>query len=298
MRISTNQQYSSIKNQILDAQSRMDLYQRRVSSGVRVERPSDDPFATLGIMALSSARAKTEMHKGTAEAAAAKFSLAESRLGDMSDVMNDAKRIVLQGANGATTQEARMALAREIQSLQDKFLVAANGQDANNHYLFSGYKVTTKPFAPDNSITGNYVLYYGDAGTQNVEVGPGLFLPANMLIDDQVIEAYNTLEDAKQRLEAGDASGLSGITLDRLDKVAEQVRALRGEAGVSIKQFQEAAAMADRRTDELTTQISDRRDADLVETIVELQKAQNAYQASLSAISVVNQVSLLDYIRG
>jgi len=297
VRISTSQQFASLKQQIMDAQERVDLYQTRMSTGIRVSKPSDDPFAALGILTLSSAKSKSDQHQSTATAASNNLKMAEARLGEMTDVMQQAKTIVIQGANGATDQQGRIALAAQIDALQQRLVQSANGQDGSGHYLFAGYKVTTKPFVPDSSVVNNYIRYDGDQGKQIVEAGPGTLLQSNMLIDQQVTDAYNALEDAKQRLQAGDASGLSGVTLQKIDDAAANLLNTRGEAGVMIQQFDDAAAAATRRSDEFTKQISDKQDADLIDTVTNLQRAQTAYQASLAALTVANGLTLLDYLK-
>lgn len=277
----------------------MESLQRRMATGLRVERPSDDPFATLGIMALSSARSLTFQHKETSDSVASNLRLAEARVGEMDDAMKEAKRIAIQGANATTSQEGRSALARQVASLQERLLQSANARDGNGKFMFSGFRVTTMPFEVNNSTPPPpYLIHNGDAGRQMVEVGPGTSLQANTLLDAQVMQAYEALEDTRRRLEAGDASGLSGVSLEKIDLAAQEVRTLRGEIGVRIRRFEDASVTAERRSDEFTRQISDRQDADLIETIVDLQKAQMAYQASLAAIASANNLSLLEYIRG
>lgn len=52
MRISTNQFYQSGLNNILDQQSNLNITQDKISTGLKVTKPSDDPVATITIINL------------------------------------------------------------------------------------------------------------------------------------------------------------------------------------------------------------------------------------------------------
>ncbi|MCL6624566.1 MAG: hypothetical protein K6T17_08130, partial [Fimbriimonadales bacterium] len=111
-----------------------------------------------------------------------------------------------------------------------------------------------------------------------------------------VLSAYDALEDAAQRLEANDVRGLSGSTLQLLDQALGQINVKRGAIGALIQQFDSAAESALRRIDHFTEQISNREDADITETVVQYQQAQNAYQAVLAAFRGTSSLSLLDFL--
>lgn len=271
--------------------------QLRLASGKRLVHPSDDPLAAVGVLVFRAARSLAEQHQKTAEAAQANLRMAESALGDMGEILKRANEMVVRGATATTDAEARAVMARQIRTMQDRFISHANSPDFHGNYLFAGFEVQTKPFAK-NTAAPPPLVYQGDGGKQVVEVGPGLLLQSNMLVDEAVIAAYEALEDAAVRLEANDASGLSGVTLTLIKDASAQLLAIRGDAGARTIQFEEAAAAALRRYDQFTEQISVREDADMTETIVQLQQAQIAYQAALMAFQGATGLSLLNFLRG
>jgi flagellar hook-associated protein 3 FlgL len=173
----------------------------------------------------------------------------------------------------------------------------ANAQDGAGNYLFSGFRSKTKPFERDSVSLPPTVTYNGDANVQLVEVGPGLSLPANFVVSAEIKAAYDALEDLASRLTAGDASGISGVSLELIEQSSRDVRKLLGEAGGRIQEFAAAADTAVRRSDEFTRQISDREDADMAKVVVDLQSAETAYQSALAAFSSMTGMSLLDFLR-
>lgn len=296
MRISSFQKFELLQRSMASAEGRLVSAQSTLASGKKLVRPSDDPFGAHAVLLFRASKSLTDQHRKAAQAGAANLRMAESALGEIGELMKRAKVLTVQGATATVDQAGRQAIVEQIRSLKSRVVELANSKDAGGHYLFGGFRVEKMPFVV--SPNPPYLEYQGDQGVQYVEVGPGLTLPKNILADEQVIDAYAALEDAEQRLLAGDISGLSGVTLGMIDEAVSQVQLLRAEAGSRVNQFEWAESQAAKRSDEFARQISDREDADLAQTIVEMQTAQTAYQAALAAFSSTAGLSLLDYIRG
>lgn len=295
MRISTSQKYNDLSARIQANEVAMARISARLASGKKVEKPSDDPFAAVGILTFRAAKTVSDQHASTANSVIGKLKLAENALSEIHESLKQTRKIALQGANDSLDPAGRDALVKELRQLQTSLLRNANVQDANGNYLFAGFKTSTKPF--EVSANPPRILeYHGDSNKQLVEVGPATMLPANMIVDKTIISAFAAIEDAVTRLESADTAGLSGISLLMIEDALKAINTVRGEAGVMLNQFQSSAESAIRRSDEFLKQISDREDADLAETIVEMQKAQTAYQASLAAFTAVTRMSLLDYL--
>lgn len=297
MRISTGQQYERLRDGILNNQVRLAELQGQLSSGKRIQRPSDDPFAMAAAMALRAARSLAEQHKHNADAARANMALAENAVGEMGELMKRANTLAINGANGAATQEGRQAMAAEISRLQEQLVALGNTKDASGAYMFAGHLTKTTPFVV-NASPPPPLQYQGDNGQRILDVGPGTAAAANVLVDTQVVAAYEALEDTKTRLLAGDTSGLSGVSLQLIQDSSASLRTARGDIGVLAKKFEDASRLAVRRYDDFTSLISEREDADIAEVAVQLSAAQVSYQAALAAFTATHQSSLLDYIRG
>ena len=210
--------------------------------------------------------------------------------------MKRAKVLAIQGANSSTDREGRAVMVTEIRTIQRRLVEIANSQDHAGNYLFAGQLVKTKPFSISFADPTS-LNYNGDANPQYVDVGPGMRVQQNVILSQEVIAAFNALEDTAVRLEAGDLSGLSGVSLAALDSSMSSLRLVRGNIGATTNQFEASAEMATRRIDQFTEQISEREDADMTETITQLQATQTAYQAALAAFSGITRTSLLDFLR-
>ncbi|RMG24383.1 MAG: flagellar hook-associated protein 3 [Armatimonadetes bacterium] len=295
MRIGTYQQYQSLQDLVVRAQERVMNLQRSLADGKRIRQPSDDPLGTLDILAFRTARAASQAHVKHAEVGVRNMKLSENSLNGIAEILKRAQVLVIQGANAPTTQDARQAMAAEIRTLRERLVGLANSQDGFGRYLFAGTAVTTEPF----EVNGDppTISYNGDDGKLLLEVGPGTTLEGNLLIQQEVTNAFNALVDAEQRLIGGDLTGLSGVTLQLVQDANAAINLLRGEVGQRQTQFASATEIATRRADDLTKAISEREDIDVTEAISNLQVAQAAYQASLASFSMVGRLSLLDFLR-
>lgn len=296
MRVSTQQQFASLQNPIVELQSDMLTLQERLSTGKRVRVASDDPFASIGIMLYRSAQGLATQHLNASKSSITNLTVAESSLSDMDGLLKRAKVLAIQGANSTTDQEGRQVMVTEIRTIQRRLVEIGNSQDQNGNYMFAGQLVKTKPFAI-NFADPTQLIYSGDTNPQIVDVGPGMKVQQNVILNQELTAAFDALEDTATRLQGGDLSGLSGVSLAAIDSAASGLRLVRGNIGASINQFQAASDMATRRIDQFTEQISEKEDADVTETITQLQTTQTAYQAALAAFSTITQNSLLDYLR-
>ncbi len=103
----------------------------------------------------------------------------------MVDVASQALKLAMDGVSDTQGQNERETLATEMDALLQQGIELGNTTHQGN-YIFSGFKVTTKPFSGvDNNGDGLYdaIAYAGDdqaAGTMLRNVGPGQSIPQNI----------------------------------------------------------------------------------------------------------------------
>lgn len=84
--------------------------------------------------------------------------------------------------------------------------------------------------------------------------------------------------------------------LDPFEKAADQMRSQRSFSGNIGKRLETASSHMEQIKIDMETFRSRFEDADILETITELEKQQQSYQAALSVTGKVSQLSILDYI--
>ncbi|MGQ9688121.1 MAG: flagellin N-terminal helical domain-containing protein [Desulfobaccales bacterium] len=113
--------------------------------------------------------------------------------------------------------------------------------------------------------------------------------------DQDKLDLFQILAQFKGSLEANDPAEV-GVSLEKLKAYEAHVTSILAKLGASLDRVAMKEEVYANLKDELTRQISDRGDTDLVEAANLLKTKETAYQASLLSSSKVMSMSLMDYL--
>ncbi len=167
MRLSTTFLNQIGLNGILEQQAELFRVQQQVASGKRILSPSDDPSGSSQVLRLSQAIDVTNQHQRNADIADSRLSLEETTIKSAQGSLVRIKELALQGNNSTMSTSDRRAIAQEVRERLNELLSLSNTRDANQEYLFSGYKVTTQPFIQNSDGTFSY---NGDQGQRQLQI--------------------------------------------------------------------------------------------------------------------------------
>jgi flagellar hook-associated protein 3 FlgL len=176
MRLSTNQTYALVLNGLQTNLGDMVRYSEQVSTGRRINRPSDDP--TGAALSLGFERRIADIER-SAEAARSGRDTADGAAGvleEVSSLVSQVRALMIQGMNGTLDPQSREAISSEVALLREQLVTLGNTRQGNR-YLFAGSKTDTRPFAdgPDGRVN-----YFGDNVQQEIRIGPGVGIPINV----------------------------------------------------------------------------------------------------------------------
>lgn len=169
--------------------------------------------------------------------------------------------------------------------------------------------VTTGPFATTAYYHDSPVIYNGDNGAVDFEIAPNELINVNIngnslmqgdanndgAVDANGIDIFAVMATLEENLRAGDTSGLEQ-SLDDLDIAANQVRGQRSLKGNIGKRLETAQSHMEKIKIDMEAFRSRFEDADVLETITDLQQQQQSFQAALSVTGKVSELSILDYL--
>jgi flagellar hook-associated protein 3 FlgL len=158
-------------------------------------------------------------------------------------------------------------------------------------YLFAG----TRSDAPGYTLA-TPAGYAGNDAQILREVAPGVSLAVNADARATFDPVFTALSNIEAGLVASDASALSA-TLDDLDDALDAINISRAAIGAKANRLE---LLRERQEDvkvNLTTLLSEVKDVDMAEALMNFSMAQNVLQASLKAGAQALQPSLLDYLR-
>ncbi|HRJ26786.1 MAG TPA: flagellar hook-associated protein FlgL [Fimbriimonadaceae bacterium] len=294
MRISTSYQFDSVSKRIQEAQQRYLDAQQRVMTGKRVVTVSDDPFGSSVILNARRMQSQVEQFGTNLRSAKDYLGTSEQAFEQINTLTQRAYELTVSAANSTTSPDARANMAREISSIQERLIQLGNSQGIAQQYVFAGQSSTTPPF----TLSGTTLNFQGDANDVRVEVGPSELMKVNSTVGSMITTLYQRLQETKVRMESGDLSSLSNISLQDLKNSQDALRLERGQTGIQLQRIQALEAHHARQKEDLTKRISDVEDVDMGEAIMQLKLNETVYQAALQVGAMNDRLSLLDYIRG
>lgn len=126
-------------------------YNEQVTTGKRINRPSDDPVGFTQLSAIESEISRLNQFVSNIDNANNRLESSDSRLNSVSLALTRVIQLNEQGASETTVGEPRRGIAEELLGLTDEILNHADAQVAGRH-LFSGTRSTTSSL---QQIIGN-----------------------------------------------------------------------------------------------------------------------------------------------
>ena len=153
--------------------------QQQIASGLRVNRPSDDPAATLRILPLKSDLRRLDLMIENTNLAKETLNTGAASLEDASAIIQRVRELAIQGANGTVSAGDRASLGQEIDQILQQMVSVANAQ-RGGRFLFGGTVTNKPPFALITGPNGSRVEYRGNLETLTVDVAPGVQTALNI----------------------------------------------------------------------------------------------------------------------
>lgn len=277
--------------------------QRQLSTGQRVNAPSDDPLATRRAIAAQAEIAANEQFIANMSNAGPFLADSETALRTAFNFLQRANELTLQGLNDTNTQQHRDEIANEVNQIIEGVLTQAN-TISGGRYVFGGTRTLAEPFQATRDANGEItaVTYAGNDQNIGVEISRGVVLSINVTGEDaftstspETVDVLQTLIAIRDHLRAGDTTALQ-TDLEALENAEDQTLIAVTRIGAVQRRIEDVTSNLDEVNIQLREVISDNIDADFAEVAVNLNAQTNAYQAALNAAGRVIQPSLLDFI--
>jgi len=154
---SANAYDNSIRN-IANRYSNLSALQENLTSGKRVVRASDDPTsAAIAERSLTRLSRIATNQRALASQTNA-IAQAETTLGQVTDVLQRFRELVVSAGNGANSAAERKSIAVELQGLRDQVFALANTEDTNGLPLFGALGSASAPFVGPQAMAPDYTF--------------------------------------------------------------------------------------------------------------------------------------------
>jgi len=166
MRLSTANQFDVTITNLQSRQAQLQKSQIQLTSGKRIQQASDDPTAAAQAERSRAQISRVDADTRALQASQNAMTLAESAMGDATDILQQIRETLVQAGDGSYTDSERQALASKVQDLRNQLFTIANRTDGAGNYLFAGQGSGGQPFLDQNGG----VTFVGVAGNNQTGV--------------------------------------------------------------------------------------------------------------------------------
>ncbi|HZO29201.1 MAG TPA: flagellar hook-associated protein FlgL [Chloroflexota bacterium] len=274
--------------------TRLESLHNSITTGKRLSRPSDDPAAVARSLTYSADIAAGEAYLRTMDSATSWMSATDSALDQAGNVLQRARELAVQGANGGSMTPSDMqSLGAEVDQLLQQLGVIGNAS-LRGQRLFAGQDIDNDPFAVSAVLPG--YTYTGDNGQMRREYDVNAYLIINTPGEATFAPAFTAQFNLRDHLNAGNATAVTG-DLSEVDQALETILSARAEVGAKMNRVEAAQGRQELLQVNLEGLRSKNEDTDFAEAVSKFSVQETVYKASLEAGGKAIQPSLLDYLR-
>jgi flagellar hook-associated protein 3 FlgL len=335
MRISDNQNYDTLRNNIARSKERMENLQTQSATMKKLNTPSDNPVGAAKVLEVRTEKMNNDQYQTNAKMAESFLTNSEQALTELTEIISRAKEIAISQSSGASANaETRLGVAEEITQLYNQAVATANRR-IGDRYLFGGYKTQKPPVDPDGR-------YQGDEGQMMVEIAKDVFLSMNVTGLDafntnpktasdgqgaygngghykptvgrgpasnglekgppgdtpspENVNVFDELQNLRISLLTGDIEATRG-TLERFDQIHAKIVATRSKIGSRLQGLQSTSQAIDRHNLTNAQLTSQIEDADMAQVVSDLAKEEQVFKSSLASSQKLIQPTLLDFLK-
>jgi flagellar hook-associated protein 3 FlgL len=288
MRVSAKIMADNIKANLAKQSTGLIKTQMMLASGKRINRLSDDHIGIGKVLGYRSTLSTINQYRENITDAQTRVEYTETILGQIHDLLRDAKHIASNPGLADNTP-----FAQEIEDIRDQALGLANSKYGKD-YLFSGHLSGTPAFD-----TATFA-YNGDGGSHRVAIGEGITVELEADGSQMFIESgdnlFQVLDDLEAALTADDPLAIRA-TVDPLERIGDRIQIARSGLATDYKRLEATNDHWIGFANSVETMRSNVEDADITKTAIDMQVQQTAYEVLLATAAQVVQPTLVDFLR-
>lgn len=297
------------KEQFLSAidnlQSRMNNAQLQLSSGLRVNKPSDAPQQLGDIFQTRADLARVTQIDANLGIAKAQADAADSSLQSAVQLLQNAAVLGTQGAGSTVSASVRTTLANQVQDLESQ-LVGLSRTQVAGVYIFSGDDAGSPAYQVNTSSSTGVDRLITPAATAQIADPTGITFPiaktAQDLFDNRdandnptAQNAFAALHNLQTALQSGDSNAI-GQAITGVQTAGDYLNQQLGFYGTIQDRINSAIDLTKKFEVQSQAQLSSLQDADIPSLALELTQTTTGLQAAMAAQAKRPTTSLFDYL--
>lgn len=276
--------------------------QIRVTTGKRINKPSDDPLGTRDVLNYRRILASAEQYNRNVDRAYMHYELTETVLDEVDTLLKEAKQwagTYGSGTINAGSPEENAAITR-VKGIYDDIMGLANSKIGDN-YIFAGHVTNAEPFSRAADYTPD--AYVGDDGDINILVNDNTEIKINATGEDifergsgSGTDIFASLKALIDAMETTHDPTAASAEFANIQSSIEQVQKIAVETSIYAKRVESAQNYLNQYQSKIEDLLDNTENVDMAQAIVEMQLQETTYLTNLQTASKIIQPSLVNYI--
>ena len=297
MRISFQTGYRNTLADIERTNADLAKYQQQISSGKRLEVPSDDPTAAVGAVKEHTEIATLDQFTQSADSANSRLTVIDTVLSDVVSKLTQAQATTASAMGNTATAQQRISAADDLAGIRDSLFASFNTMFRGT-YLFGGTDTTTAPYAqnPDGSIGA----YLGTTTAQSVDINRQKAVQVTYNADGitrgaDATDVFGVLQNLIADVQSGNQANMQA-GMDALKRAFDRAVSTQSKVGTDENAVADEQSRLDAMRRAAAARLSSEEDTNMAAAITGLSAADTAHKAALGAAATINKLTLLDYL--
>jgi len=293
MRVTQHIIYNGYVNDLMRKQEELYALHRQISSGKKVNVPSDDPVRTNDILDAKSLISTLDQYERNIDSAVSYLNVTEKTLDTFTNTLTNIRELGITAQSGTADAGTRARIATVVKGLYDE-LISLGNTSFENKYIFSGYKTSTAAF--DSAGT-----FLGDANKKSYRIGEGITMTVGYNGGEVFkgtaggVDVFQAVSDLMTALNADDSAGIE-TAMGTLESAFTQITDTTASLGARITRLNATQSDLVNTRLNMRVTLSNIEDADITEVISRLKLSQVALEAAMTSAGRVFSLNIFNYI--
>lgn len=304
MRITANMSSDNAIYNLQQGRAKLEKLQSQVSSGQKVNTPSDDPISARLLLEIGDKLRSIDQRSSNINKATSWLKFTSTALDGMSEVINQAKKLVGTINSGSSDPNIRQGAHDQLVDLKKQLVDMANTQ-FGDQYIFAGANNTNPPFSNANNNYG------GDDTQLPIEIAQNSVQALNVT-GDRILKgiganpSYGSIDILKtfddliaavgDNTTPSNGPAISQAAVDLHDG-SRQLNIATSDVLSRMTRLNNMSKLNENTKNTLLSISTSVQEVDYAKLGVELSQQKIAFEASLSTTAKLSQLSLLDFMR-
>jgi flagellar hook-associated protein 3 FlgL len=291
MRITSDIAYNNLLRDIERISERMGNTQLQISSGKRLNKPSDDPVAASDVIRIQAEQSEVGQYQDNIATAKSRLNFADATLQGVQTMVERIRNLALISMSNLSAASQHTA---EISGLREQLLSAANST-IDGQFMFAGSNVDSPAYtqASDGTVT-----YNGNSDVVRLQIGRAATLQVGVPGSDVftgTVDVFATVQNLMTAMNAGNKPAIAA-EVTKLEQFFTAIGSTQGKVGGLINVAQSVDADLTQYSLGRTEQRSRLEDVDMAAALTDYTQAETALRAATAVGARISNISILDYL--